>query len=441
MEPPARFICPITLEIMQEPYMCHTCSHNFESAAILAVIESQGHCPMCRANLMSEDGADSPLGVSLNRAFREEIQEWLSHATEQGPREEVNDGLMDARTPFTGVFVGKYGTGKSKSINSAAGRTVCVSASSATGVTQAPSVVFNEVLLNRHVKFVDAPGLFDPSKSNQETLAQLTQLLQQEIDGMDAVFHVIRMGRLDESEMETPRIILDGLASDPAERARLAKRYKIIVTHCDTSDDDNENESVATLIEQFRGVMLQVFPQELRAAVQNAIFVEHNQRYRSDYNDLVAFRKAIVNELVRCRELRATCFKPKMLSEVIDETRKTLSALLAQWFGDNQLNALSNSDILALQNFFQFVESSGKWQQPRSSDRLPQVFVEAWNGLNVVVRDALAVELAGKAVTALKEAAARIAEREFQRRLAEERKKDIPVVSTGPGKGIRCSIM
>jgi len=119
---------------------------------------------------------------------------------------------MDADNAYCAVFIGKFGVGKSRTINSIAGRKVCVTSNSAKGVTQSPSIAFDEMLLNHRVQLIDAPGLFDPAKSNEETLMQLTQMLQQKIDGLDAVFHVIRMGRLDESEIMMPLIILEGLA-------------------------------------------------------------------------------------------------------------------------------------------------------------------------------------------------------------------------------------
>jgi hypothetical protein len=62
-------------------------------------------------------------------------------------------------------------------------------------------------------------------------------MLQLKVDGFDAVSHVLKIGRLDEAEIKMPCacVILKGLASDPNERAQLAERCKIIVTHCDST--------------------------------------------------------------------------------------------------------------------------------------------------------------------------------------------------------------
>jgi ribosome biogenesis GTPase A len=110
-------------------------------------------CPHFRNPLNRND-------VILNRALGEEVQQWLH----------IGEVLMGARNSYCGVFVGRISVGKSKTINSIVGRNV---SNSAQGVTQTSFVVCDELILNRPVKLIDALGIFNPDKTNEEILTQL----------------------------------------------------------------------------------------------------------------------------------------------------------------------------------------------------------------------------------------------------------------------------
>ena len=183
------------------------------------------------------------------------------------------------------MFLGKAGVGKSTTINSVCAAIVAKVGSSAKAVTKVPSVVFRGSLCGKEMQFVDVPGFNDPDISNMETLQSITSLLNEKISGLDAIFHVMRMGRIDANAMEIPRLILSGLACSAPERARLAKRYFIIVTGVnagdDVSDGDDEASVLANSMSEFRGKMLQSFPPDLEEAVRSAIFVENSTKVPS----------------------------------------------------------------------------------------------------------------------------------------------------------------
>jgi len=67
---PARFICPITIQVMRSPVMTRT-GLNYEHSAILAWISSHGCCPQTRAPLTAGE-------LAPNRALQEEIDEWMA---------------------------------------------------------------------------------------------------------------------------------------------------------------------------------------------------------------------------------------------------------------------------------------------------------------------------------------------------------------------------
>jgi hypothetical protein len=145
----------------------------------------------------------------------------------------------------------------------------------------------------------------------------------------------------------------------------------------------------------------------------------YNQRLRSDYNDLGAFRQRVIEELVRARELRATCYKPKLLTDVLNEMRSEMEHVLKDNFTDLTLDQLSQEQLLALQSFFQYVLSSDSWQNPRPTDNLPPSFLDSWLRLNLVARDQIAVQVATEVSKLLTSAAKKALERETAKRVAE----------------------
>lgn len=401
MDVPNRYLCPITFEPMQQPTLHTTCSNNFEETAILAVLDDGRSCPLCRDPLTRGN-------LVLNRALREQIQEWLHQVWQPQP---VGEGevLVAVAEPRCALFIGKMGSGKSKTINTIVGREVTVARASAQGVTQGPVVAFNGILreggMESAVKIVDSKGLFDPSSRNEETLAHLTQMLLEGVAGVDMIVHVIKLGRLDDNEIETPNCILHGLATDNGERARLARRYRIVVTHCDSHADDLTEEQARDLRAEFRGALRQTFPLELEPAVENCLFVENNLRLNSDFNNPNEICRWFLNQLGTCRENRAIAYRPKLLTDVLEGSRASLHELCMQQLSPEALRDVSENNLHAIIQFFRFVQTVGKWHSPRPTDQLPQTFVAQWNALNRVGRDSVALEIAEQALVLLQRAA------------------------------------
>eukprot|EP01065_Artemidia_motanka_P002433 TRINITY_DN11162_c0_g1_i1.p1 TRINITY_DN11162_c0_g1~~TRINITY_DN11162_c0_g1_i1.p1 ORF type:complete len:244 (+),score=38.11 TRINITY_DN11162_c0_g1_i1:61-732(+) len=76
-EPPSRFLCPVTSEVMCDPVMTRS-GINYERAAILEWIRLRSTCPTTRESLSAND-------VFPNRALAEEISEWRRAAGVPAP--------------------------------------------------------------------------------------------------------------------------------------------------------------------------------------------------------------------------------------------------------------------------------------------------------------------------------------------------------------------
>eukprot|EP01062_Namystynia_karyoxenos_P057866 TRINITY_DN4904_c0_g2_i1.p1 TRINITY_DN4904_c0_g2~~TRINITY_DN4904_c0_g2_i1.p1 ORF type:complete len:424 (+),score=131.86 TRINITY_DN4904_c0_g2_i1:109-1272(+) len=67
-EPPSRYLCPITMELMEDPVMSKS-GINYERSAIQHWLQSHRHCPSTREPMTAAD-------LFPNRALKEEIEEW-----------------------------------------------------------------------------------------------------------------------------------------------------------------------------------------------------------------------------------------------------------------------------------------------------------------------------------------------------------------------------
>ena len=442
---PDQYKCKISHDLMSVPYMCPDCSSSFDG------VQPERWLPASHSSAVKQDFTKVPHPQSTPNKFKKPcpfckkvpkeftLSKSLRDATdryktgESSPRagggtSRAGGGtsllpssvFMDASNPYCAVFIGKSGAGKSKTTSSTAGREVCESKNSAGGVTQVPSTALSEVVLDKKVMPVDAPGLLDPEKDSDEVLEQLTALLGQKVDGLDAVPHVVKVGRLDDSEVQVPRVVLESLASSPKERQDLAKRYKIVVTYCDSSDDEGFRPEQA--VAELRGRLLQVLPKELESTVRSATFVEHSQRFRSNYNDLDKFRRQFLTELVSCRSATATGYRPKLLTDAVNESRAELEKTLRTNLSIESLSSRSYDELTSLQGFFRLVQSAGKWEKVRATDRLPDALTRGWSELQVVNRDRLAVEVAQKVNETLRQALKQAVEKR-EKELQEARRK------------------
>lgn len=425
--------------MLQQPRMCSVCGKNFEYAALQIHTAANGNdqihafCPHCMTQYKK---SEVDKFFPLNLALRNEIEKYVKDQEQKKHESELKgkaDGgaSMPPSTPYTAVFVGASGVGKSKTINRFVGHTVTKSISSGVGVTQETSVVFNGLINERRVMIIDTPGLFDPDKSNVTTLSNLTSMLQANVVGVDTIFHVVRKDRINELEMEVPAILLAALG-DGVERARLLKRYRIVVTRCDSDADDDEDGKppLEISLAVFRGGMHTRFPSELKDAIDNAIYIENQPKPNCDISDPKKIRTTLLNELIKCRELKATCFLPKQLSDVIHNMAQELDSLLEPLFGKILLASMPSDSLGRFLRFFKFVSESGKWVTPRADDNLPDAFVSKWNELSLVGRDKVALDFAKNVSLRLEEVVKEIAqaakkrEEDNYRKLTERLKKE-----------------
>merc|ERR1719181_168647 len=103
--------------------------------------------------------------------------------------------------------------------------------------------------------FFDTPGFNDPDKRNDGLMRNLSRATVHMCEGIDAIVHVVKKGRMTEPDRQLPRLLLDGLAHDEESRAELAKRWMFIVTHADSGRQAVDEAN----IEQFRGAMMEFF--------------------------------------------------------------------------------------------------------------------------------------------------------------------------------------
>ncbi len=407
---PSHFLCPHTQELMNEPHTCRFCKGSAERSSFIFL----GYCPLCRS------ATKNNFDFTLNTDLQNEIARWLSDARRPSPQDQISS----RKSPLTAFMIGRTGVGKSTTINSIAHRTVTQSSARASAVTLLPSVVFDEFVESSgvYLRLIDAPGLFDPQTTNEKIFEQITSLFQKGVDGFDAFFHIMEMGRITEEEIAMPMILLHGLGANPAERAQLIRRYRIIVTWCDSSND--EGETTHDKIVGFKAALRCRYPLEIAEAIDNAIFIENNSRLRSEYNNKEEIREKVVNQLKKCRGASSTYYRPQLISNVAAALLGDLQSIVETHLSDVKLNDLTMEELISLQNFFHFISESRCWNPPRVTDNLPAVFIEKWNEMNLVVRDRLAVNIANAVVTKVKVAVRTITLAEKKKR-EEERAREI----------------
>ena len=73
---PDEFLCPLTLEIMQQPVMTRW-GHNFERDVLMKWMQYNSHCPMTRNPISLKD-------VIVNRALKAKILHWQQEQRQLG---------------------------------------------------------------------------------------------------------------------------------------------------------------------------------------------------------------------------------------------------------------------------------------------------------------------------------------------------------------------
>ena len=77
---PSEYICPLTLEVMQEPLLTRW-GHNFERSALLQWLQLHDCCPLTRNCMTIKD-------VIANRALKERIAVWQQGRPSETDRED-----------------------------------------------------------------------------------------------------------------------------------------------------------------------------------------------------------------------------------------------------------------------------------------------------------------------------------------------------------------
>ena len=117
---PKDFVCPITLEIMSNPYMCCYCKSNFDYTTFHKILRTNcASCPVCRKRLNRENikpnhrlqdmiyewfEVTSDFNCSSIDSDRDESSSYSSYETNDGPlkmkSKESNMDQHDMRTAF-----------------------------------------------------------------------------------------------------------------------------------------------------------------------------------------------------------------------------------------------------------------------------------------------------------------------------------------------------
>ena len=97
VEVPAKFFCPITLNIMSEP-VCNRADFNYDRNAILAWLENNGTCPLTRNPLRPSELIPNRLLEMQIKQFRQEH----GLVEEEGNEDNKNDTTLEAENLFIG---------------------------------------------------------------------------------------------------------------------------------------------------------------------------------------------------------------------------------------------------------------------------------------------------------------------------------------------------
>jgi hypothetical protein len=211
----------------------------------------------------------------------------------------------------------------------------------------------------------------------------------------DTIFHVVRMGRLEENDKKLPRLVFETLMTPKSDREELLKRYRLLVTHCDSSDDDGI--SAVEAMAQFRGQLIETLPE--KSSVTLTLF---SLKIMPGASQTITMPGAFVARLYMATWYLAVRIGRLFTFPRVCPTSWKMRQISygRRWNGpwDVQLSAsltlqMYFTSVATRAFFFRFVVKSGKWQEPRGTG-LPADFVQAWKALHIAGRDRIGVEFA-----------------------------------------------
>lgn len=385
-------MCPITHEMLQDPVVCPQCGQSFSADALQTYLRQnpEGRCPICNVNVGGR-------GWTRNIVLRDLIQSMGAH---QLRAESLGGNTFVYTRPFVIIIVGSFGSGKSTLINllvdPSGNRIIAEEAASARGCTQRAEKVFSgEVDHNgtsRLLELIDTPGFGDPDKSDAQTIRELSRATVDIVAGVDLFVHVVKKDRMGYIDRFLPEIILSGLADDDEAQKEIARRYVFVVTHADSARQPVEQAS----LDEFKGAMKAFFPDILKSAVQNAVFVENGRNLgTSPLGNPVANRDLILDRAMEARELYHRVFKSKSVEKII---QKGFEDAMEMWkhmdFNGHHVRQIEPEELGALLNFFKKVIERKAWIEMTPATTSCSEFRQAWNKISLAVRDQVAVKVA-----------------------------------------------
>lgn len=352
-------------------------------------------------------------------------------ATGRPRAEGALDGMTVAFTePYKVMMAGSFGAGKSTLTNMIVDPTgdteVAREGNGPRGETQDVRRVFpgqdgscQLPFRGKHIliHLFDTPGFNDPDRPDSTTLRLLSEATLDVALGMDAIIHTVKMGRMTEGDRNLPELLIRGLADTDEKAAELARRWIIIVTHCDSQRRPVREYD----IEQFRGAMSQWFPPILSGAVERALFVENDVRRPSAYADGAANQQRILSHVVSARQVYHKSFKSVPMQDMI---LQATGNALREWPDLQQaMSPMTAHEIGTLHQFFKTIVQQRRFVPMTDATPASDAFKAAWNSLSIALRDEVAQRIAESVIQCCADEANKKMRAEVSALLAREQRE------------------
>lgn len=218
--------------------------------------------------------------------------------------------------------------------------------------------------------------------------------------GIDAIIHVVKKGRMTDNDRKLPELLLSSLAHNDEHRRELASRWVFLVTHCDSQ---RRTTDLATL-EQFRGEMKAFFPEILHEAIDRCIFVENGRSAAdSPYGDAAANNDKLLDHIAQARRVYHRVYRSPELDEMI---AGIFREMLVRW--DDVSASFPNMEAHELSSLLQHFKAmvrANRFLEMSSATVSNQEFCNYWNRMNLATRDHIAVRFARDVLNGVEQAA------------------------------------